>query len=111
MMPSSVPYRVEAKIWLRDFTWKAVNIPSRKGEDKPSILLYFYQTGFYAGKIKAESEPHVPHVQNYYRSYHREVINTVRTRVACSETSIGRYLHPTRKSRSNAVKVFTRRVV
>ena len=48
-----------------------------EGGDKPSILLYFYQTGFYAGKIKAESEPHVPHVQNYYRSYHREVINTV----------------------------------
>ena len=48
-----------------------------EGRDKPSILLYFYQTGFYAGKIKAESEPHVPYVQNYYRSYHREVINTV----------------------------------
>ena len=46
-------------------------------EDKPSILLYFYQTGFYAGKIKAESEPQVPYVQNYYRFYNREVVNTV----------------------------------
>ena len=45
--------------------------------DQPSILHYFYQTGFYAGKIKAESEPHVPHVQNYYRSYNRETVNTV----------------------------------
>ena len=46
-------------------------------EDKPSILLYFYQTGFYAGKIKAESEPQVPLVQNYYGSYNRETVNTV----------------------------------
>ena len=48
-----------------------------KDEDKPSILLYFHQTGLYAGKIKAESEPQVPLVQNYYRFYNRETINTV----------------------------------
>ena len=46
-------------------------------EDKPSTLLYFYQTGFYAGKIGAESEPHVPRLQNYYRFYNRETVNTV----------------------------------
>ena len=46
-------------------------------EDKPSILLYFYQTGFYAGKIGAESEPQVPLLQNYYRFYNRETVNTV----------------------------------
>ena len=48
-----------------------------EGEDKPSTLLYFYQTGFYAGKIKAESEPQIPLVQNYYRFYNRETVNTV----------------------------------
>nr|AAW84304.1 hypothetical protein [uncultured Poribacteria bacterium 64K2] len=48
-----------------------------ESEDKPSILLYFYQTGFYAGKIKAESEPQVPHLQNYYRFYNRETVDTV----------------------------------
>ena len=48
-----------------------------QGEDKPSILLYFHQTGLYAGKIKAESEPQVPHVQDYYDFYNRETINTV----------------------------------
>ena len=48
-----------------------------EGEDKPSILLYFHQTGFYSGKIKAESEPQVPLVQNYYGFYNRETINTV----------------------------------
>ena len=48
-----------------------------KDEDKPSILLYFHQTGLYAGKIKAESEPQVPRVQNYYGFYNRETINTV----------------------------------
>ena len=46
-------------------------------EDQPSILLYFHQTGLYAGKIKAESEPQVPHVQDYYNFYNRETINTV----------------------------------
>ena len=46
-------------------------------EDKPSILLYFHQTGLYAGKIKAESESRVPLVQNYYNFYNRETINTV----------------------------------
>ena len=45
-------------------------------EDKPSILLYFFQTGFYAGKIGAESEPQVPRLQNYYRFYNRETVNT-----------------------------------
>ena len=48
-----------------------------QGEDKPSILLYFHQTGLYAGKIKAESEPQVPRVQDYYGFYNRETINTV----------------------------------
>ncbi len=45
--------------------------------DNPSTLLYFYQTGFYAGKVKAESEPLVPYVQDYYRYYSREVADTV----------------------------------
>ncbi len=45
--------------------------------DKPSILLYFFQTGFYVGKIKEESEPHVPYVQDYYGFYNRKTINTV----------------------------------
>ena len=49
----------------------------RDSEDKPSILLYFYQTGFYAEKIKVESEPQASLVQDYYRSYNREVVNTV----------------------------------
>ena len=46
-------------------------------EDKPSILLYFFQTGFYAGKIGAESEQQVPRLQNYYRFYNRKTVNTV----------------------------------
>ena len=48
-----------------------------ESEDKPSILLYFYQTGFYAEKIKAESEPQASLVQDYYRFYNRETVNTV----------------------------------
>ena len=59
------------------FDLKGAEYTFWKDEDKPSILLYFHQTGFYAGKIKAESEPQVPLVQNYYRFYNRETVNTV----------------------------------
>ena len=45
--------------------------------DKPSRLLYFYQTGFHAGKIGVESEPQVPLVQDYYGFYNRGTLNTV----------------------------------
>ena len=48
-----------------------------RDEDEPSTLLYFYQSGFYAGKIKPESEPHVPLVQNYYGFHNREIVSTV----------------------------------
>ena len=59
------------------FRLKGVEGSFWEGEDKPSILLYFHQTGFYSGKIKTESEPEVPLVQNYYGFYNRETINTV----------------------------------
>ena len=48
-----------------------------RDEDESSTLLYFYQSGFYAGKIKPESEPHVPLVQNYYGFHNREIVSTV----------------------------------
>ena len=59
------------------FRLKGAEYSFAPSEDKPSILLYFYQTGFYAGKIGAASEPHVPLVQDYYGFYNRETINTV----------------------------------
>ena len=59
------------------FRLKGVEYSFAPSEDKPSILLYFYQTAFYAGKIGAESEPQVPLVQNYYGFYNRETVNTV----------------------------------
>ena len=63
--------------------------------DKPSTLLYFYQGGFYAGKIKAESEPHVPLVQNYYGFYNRETVNTVeRTWLARKPALEAIYIQP-----------------
>ena len=48
-----------------------------RDEDQPSTLLYFYQSGFYAGKVKAESEPDVPRVQDYYGFHNREIVSTV----------------------------------
>ena len=59
------------------FGLEGVEYTFSQDEDKPLILLYYHQTGLYAGKIKAESEPQVPFVQNYYRFHNRETINTV----------------------------------
>ena len=59
------------------FRLKGTEYSFARDEDEPSILLYFYQSGFYVGKVKAESEPQVPLVQDYYRFYNREVVNTV----------------------------------
>ena len=80
-------------------------------EDEPSILLYFYQTGFYAGKVKAESEPQVPLLQDYYRFYNREAVNTVeRTWLVRKPALEAIYVQPA-NSRSKGAKVLTRRVV
>ncbi len=66
-----------------------------ESEDKPLILLYFHQTGLYAGKIKAESELKVPLVQNYYRFYNGETVNTVeRTWLARKPALEAIYIQP-----------------
>ena len=44
--------------------------------DYPSILKYYYVTGFHYKALKAESEPLVPHVQNYLRFFGPQVTNT-----------------------------------
>ncbi len=70
-------------------------------EDKPSILLYFFQTGFYAGKIGAESEPQVPRLQNYYRFYNRETVNTVQRTWLVREPALEAiYIHPANLGRT-----------
>ena len=63
------------EIW--GFRLKGGEYSFLRDEDNPSILLYFYQSGFYAGKIKAESEPQVPLVRNYYGFHNREIVGTV----------------------------------
>ncbi len=63
------------KSWT--FGLEGVEYSFEPRKDKPSILLYFYQTAFYVGKIGAESEPLVPLVQNYYGFYNRETVDTV----------------------------------
>ena len=45
-------------------------------QDNPSSLLYYYLTGFHFKALKAESEPLVPHVQNYLRFFGPQVTNT-----------------------------------
>ena len=82
------------------FNLKGTEYSFLENEDKPSILLYFYQTGFYAGKIKAESEPQVPHVQNYYRFYNRETVNTVQRTWLVREPALAAiYIQPANRGR------------
>ena len=45
-------------------------------QDNPSSLLYYYLTGFHFKALEAESEPRVPHVQNYHRFFGTQVTNT-----------------------------------
>ena len=46
------------------------------GGDYPSSLLYYHLTGFNFKTLEAESEPLVPHVQNYLRFFVPQVTNT-----------------------------------
>ena len=50
---------------------------TRRGfSDYPSSLLYYYFTGFNYKTLKAESEPRMPHAQNYHRFFGTQVTNT-----------------------------------
>ena len=45
-------------------------------QDDSSTLRYYYLTGFHYKALKAESEPLVPHIQNYLRFFGPQVTNT-----------------------------------
>ena len=44
--------------------------------DDSSILQYYYSTGFHYKTLDEESEPRVPHAQNYHRFFGTQVTNT-----------------------------------
>ena len=44
--------------------------------DYPSSLIYYHLTGMSDKALKAESEPLVPHIQNYHRFFGTQVTNT-----------------------------------
>ena len=46
------------------------------GDDDASKLLYYEVTGFHFETLKEESEPQVPHAQNYHRFFGLQVTNT-----------------------------------
>ena len=46
------------------------------GDDDSSKLLYYEITGFHFETLKEESEPQVPHAQNYHRFFGLQVTNT-----------------------------------
>ncbi len=60
-----------------DFGLRGEGYPFRGLRDYPSSLLYYHLTGFNYKALKAESEPLVPHVQDYFRFFGTQVTNTV----------------------------------
>ena len=46
------------------------------GIDDSASLLYYYYTGFHFEELEEESEPQVPHAQNYHRFLGLQIINT-----------------------------------
>ncbi|MCY3741781.1 MAG: ABC transporter permease subunit [Candidatus Poribacteria bacterium] len=59
-----------------DFGLRGEGYPFRGLRDYPSSLLYYHLTGFNYKALKAESEPLVPHVQDYFRFFGTQVTNT-----------------------------------
>ena len=62
---------------MRDLAWKVLNTPSGKVRTNHQYCSISTKPDCTPEKIKAESEPQVPRVQNYYSFYNRETINTV----------------------------------
>ena len=59
-----------------DFGLRGEGYPFRGLRDYPSSLLYYHLTGFNYKALKAESEPLVPHVQDYFGFFGTQVTNT-----------------------------------
>ena len=59
-----------------NFSLRGKGYTFRGLRDDSSILQYYYLTGFHFEALKEESEPLVPHVQNYLRFFGPQVTNT-----------------------------------
>ena len=59
-----------------NFSLRGKGYTFRGLRDDSSILQYYYLTGFHFEALKDESEPLVPHVQNYLRFFGPQVTNT-----------------------------------
>lgn len=65
------------------------------GDDDSSKLLYYEITGFHFETLKEESEPQVPHAQNYHRFFGLQVTNTAdRTWIVRKPALETIYVHP-----------------
>ncbi len=59
-----------------DFDLSGDGYTFRGPTDNSSRLLYYYVTGFHHKKLKEESEPNVPHAQDYHRFFGTQVTHT-----------------------------------
>lgn len=70
------------------------------GDDDSSKLLYYEITGFHFETLKEESEPQVPHAQNYHRFFGIQVTNTAdRTWIVRKPALETIYVHPAKMER------------
>ena len=70
------------------------------GDDDSSRLLYYEITGFHFGTLKEESEPQVPHAQNYHRFFGLQITNTAdRTWIVRKPALETIYVHPAKMER------------
>jgi ABC-type transport system involved in multi-copper enzyme maturation permease subunit len=70
------------------------------GDDDSSKLLYYEITGFHFETLKEESEPQVPHAQNYHRFFGLQVTNTAdRTWIVRKPALETIYVHPAKMER------------
>lgn len=70
------------------------------GDDDSSKLLYYEITGFHFETLKEESEPQVPHAQNYHRFFGLQVTNTAdRTWMVRKPALETIYVHPAKMER------------
>lgn len=70
------------------------------GDDDSSKLRYYEITGFHFETLKEESEPQVPHAQNYHRFFGLQVTNTAdRTWIVRKPALETIYVHPAKMER------------
>ena len=72
-----------------------------------SRLLHYYVTGFQHKKLSEESEPMMPHAQDYHRFFGTQITNTAERMWLVRETCSGGFIYTTRKIGTDVIEVLS----